>query len=371
MYKGGESLILVLSQRDIKHPLSGGAEKYMHHAMKKLAENEQIVHVSVGHANLKEQEIIDGIQYVRKGRNLISLIGHGMLYYLRHRGRVRLVIDHANTHQFFSFLWARSKRVFFIHQLTQEIWTDFYGKRLGRLLSWMEDVLLRLSRGVTITVSESTRNDLLQRGFRNVMICPEGNAPKYLTLPNTAKEDYLVYAGRLVPYKRVEDAIRLAAHVGKKLCIVGRGQPAYEKQLQELVKDLQADCEMLGYLPAEQKDKLIEHAHLFIMPSIREGWGLVITESANLGTPSLVYQAPGVIEAVDYGRAGYIAPETCWESMEEVFREITPEKYERMRQSAFDYSLRFSWDHTADVFASQIRQILNRQVHQAWKEAEQ
>ena len=69
-----------------------------------------------------------------------------------------------------------------------------------------------LSRGTTITVSNSTKKDLLERHFKDVYICPEGNYIRYESYL-IMKKDYFIYVGRLVPYKRVEDAILMAHHL--------------------------------------------------------------------------------------------------------------------------------------------------------------
>lgn len=356
-------MIFVVSQRDIRHPRAGGAEKFVHTTLQQLAKREDVVHLSVEHPNLPAEERVDGIRYLRRGKNLITVIGHAFAFYIRNHKQIELVIDHSNTHQFFTFVWARSKRVFLIHQFTQEIWIDFYGRVMGRALWFAEEMLLRLSRGRAITVSHSTKNDLYRCGFTDVRICLSGNTPKYFTLPESKKTGHFVYAGRLVPYKRVEDAIRLAVAVGKKLYVIGRGQPEYEEWLRKFAQEMHADCEFMGFLPHDEKDDLIEHAEFLVMPSIREGWGLVITESGNLGTPSLVYDAPGTIEAVDQGRAGFVAQERSWEGLYKTYQSITAESYAKMRQAAFDFSLTLSWESTALVFDELIMQIQQEQAH--------
>lgn len=350
-------MLLVLSQRDIKHPSAGGAEVYTHNALKLLAGEREVIHLAVKGPGMPDAETIDGIQYLRKGSNLFDLIWQGYRYYRRRRSEIEWVIDHSNTHQFFTFLWARGKRIFFIHQLTQEIWTYFYGQALGRAAWMLENVLLRLSRGPAITVSESTRKDLQAKGFGSIYLCREGNRPKRTELPDRKKEGYFIYVGRLMPYKRVEDAIRMSAELNKKLIIIGRGQAKYEAKLKRLAESLKGDCAFKGYLPQDEKDRLIEGAELLIMPSVREGWGLVITEAGNLGTPSLVYDVPGTSEAVDYGKAGFIAGPPGWRNLVEAYRSITPQGYEAVRLRAFDFSLTLSWDITAVQFRDAIDKI--------------
>lgn len=364
IYKN-KKIILVLSQRDIMHPYAGGAEWFIHNVSKEIAKEVHLVHLSSWNEkqNMRE-EWIDGIHYIRKGNGLFSVILEGIKFYFKNRKEIILVIDHSNTHQFFTFLWARSKRVFLIHQLSQEIWEYFLGKFLGKIMKFMENFLLLLSRGTTITVSNSTRIDLENKGFKKVYVCPQGNANKYSELPNIdKKEDYLIYMGRLVPYKRVEDAIMLAQKLNKKIYIVGHGSKRYEAYLEEFSENLGVDCEFLGFLKKQDKDDLAERAHMLIMPSIREGWGIVVTEAGNLGTPSLVYPVNGTIEITDYGNTGFVAAEISWESLLDRYNKITQEEYIRMREKAFDFSIKFNWSNAAKEFEKIIKDILfNRGV---------
>lgn len=359
--ENNKKVILVLSQRDIRHPYAGGAEWFIHNVSKEIAKDAHLIHLSSWHANHKvREEWIDGIHYIRKGNGLFSVILEGIKFHLKNRKEIVLVIDHSNTHQFFTFLWTSSKRVFLIHQLSQEIWGYFFGTFLGRIFKAMEELLLFLSRGTTITVSNSTKSDLEARGFKEVYVCPQGNANKYDKLPNiTEKEDYLIYVGRLVPYKRVEDAIMLAQELNKKICIIGHGTKKYETYLKNLSKELGVNCEFFGYLKKQDKDKLIEKAHMLIMPSIREGWGIVVTEAGNLGTPSLVYPVNGTIEITDYGNTGFVASEVSWRSLLDRYNKITQEEYIKMREKAFEFSTKFKWNSAAKEFAKIINEILS------------
>jgi glycosyltransferase involved in cell wall biosynthesis len=97
---------------------------------------------------------------------------------------------------------------------------------------------------------------------------------------------------------------------------------------------------------------------MLVLPSIREGWGLVITESANLGTPSLVYDVSGVVDAVKKGEAGFIADQINYLSLVEKIKNMTPESYAEIRENAFNYSLEFTWEQTANQFSDTVNGII-------------
>ena len=60
--------ILVINWRDIKHPLAGGCEVYLHELMKRWnKEGHEITMVSGGYTGLPKRTIIDGIEIIRVG----------------------------------------------------------------------------------------------------------------------------------------------------------------------------------------------------------------------------------------------------------------------------------------------------------------
>ena len=47
-------------------------------------------------------------------------------------------------------------------------------------------------------------------------------------------------------------------------------------------------------------------SHLVLIPSIREGWGLIVTESNAMGTPVVAYDVNGLRDSVLDGRNGIL-----------------------------------------------------------------
>lgn len=59
-----------------------------------------------------------------------------------------------------------------------------------------------------------------------------------------------------------------------------------------------------GYVSDERKLELLSRSWALMFPSIREGWRIPVTEAGCVGTPSIVYDLPGIREVADYGRTG-------------------------------------------------------------------
>ena len=101
-----------------------------------------------------------------------------------------------------------------------------------------------------------------------------------------------------------------------------------------------------GYVSEEKKLELMSRSWLLMFPSIREGWGIPITEAGCVGTPSIAFNSPGIREAVNYGEAGYLCTENSVNGLvEQIYMAISDkELYSSIRKSAYQYSSQFQWD---------------------------
>jgi len=389
----------MLSWRDIRSADSGGAELFAHEMLSRLDQAKyRIVHIAPHQLGLPDSEAINAITYLRMG-NPLTVIGYALRFYRRNQQVIDYVIDHCNTHRFFTPLWvSKPKRIFFIHQLTREIWFAHLPFPLNAIGYVLETPMLRLARhDPTLTVSASTKEELVASGFdpARVQILPEGLNfqpwPPRDFLPKARKT--FIYVGRYARYKGIEAIIRALAqvklhHQAARLWLVGKiNVDYYSIVLKPLIADhgltvsahtgsgIGADIEfgiesgpepstdivLWGYVPQTQKLALMSRAVAALLPSQREGWGLTVTEAAVVGTPSIVYPSPGLVDSVDHGRAGYIADACTAEALAAMMvRALADEeRYAQMRQRAYAFSSPLHWDHTAqafDTFLDQLRQ---------------
>jgi glycosyltransferase involved in cell wall biosynthesis len=78
--------------------------------------------------------------------------------------------------------------------------------------------------------------------------------------------------------------------------IVGDGEllPELRESAREL--GLEDSVQFMGRVSEEEKWKLLRSSICLVLPSTAEGWGVVLTEAAATGTPSVAYDIPGVRE---------------------------------------------------------------------------
>jgi len=64
------------------------------------------------------------------------------------------------------------------------------------------------------------------------------------------------------------------------------------------------DITFFGKQSTAKKLELMSRAHVLLVPGVREGWGLVVTEASAMGTPSVAYDVPGLRDSVIDGSTG-------------------------------------------------------------------
>jgi len=381
--KSDKITILFLSWRDIKSPKMGGAEIHTHEMMRNSDLNKfRMIHFSPMFEGAKSLENIDGIIYIRKG-NLFNLIWKCRTFYIKNKDKIDFVVDQCNTYRFFTKFWVNhKKRIFFIHQLTREIWDYHLSFPFNKLGMLTETFMLKLNKNdLTITVSESTKKDLEAVGYdsNKIKISPIG-----LDFKVWKEEDFLnkesvqtfIYVGRFAKYKGIDICITAFGELKKiyhnaKLWIVGKKDDEYinhsltpictQYNLSYGNSTENKDIVYYGFVTEDKKLELMSRAHVLLIPSIREGWGVIITQAAAVGTPSIVFNSPGLIDAVNFGKAGYIATKNNCQGIVEIMEDTIKNqmKYEEIRRRTHEFSKNFKWEYTGRQFTEIILNNLN------------
>jgi glycosyltransferase involved in cell wall biosynthesis len=194
---------------------------------------------------------------------------------------------------------------------------------------------------------------------RQIVVVPmAGDHQSIDPFPAKTLEGRLVAIGRLTPSKRYDHAIRALAdlkttHPHAGLTLIGDGRE--RERLEQLAHDLEVAnaVEFTGRIDDAAKHAAIDAADVLIGTSIREGWGLTVTEAAARGVPSVVYDIPGFRDAVIDGRTGFVVDPTP-ASLADGVRSIVSdeERYEQFRRNAADFADTLTFDATADGFES-------------------
>ncbi len=124
----------------------------------------------------------------------------------------------------------------------------------------------------------------------------------------------VLFAGRHIPEKQVPSIPPAIAEARRQLpdlraVILGDGpdRPQVEALVRKL--GLEGTVEVRGFVETEVVEQMMTRALCLLLPSRREGYGLVVIEAASAGTPSVVVAGPdnAAVELVEDGVNGFIA----------------------------------------------------------------
>jgi glycosyltransferase involved in cell wall biosynthesis len=342
----------------------GGAEVFTHEVLKRwAAAGHKVTLFTAKFRDSERNEVADGVNIVRSGGRY-SVYWKAKAYYGRFFSKEQydIVIDEINTEPFMTprFVKKGETIIALIHQLAREYWfyeTPFPIDYLGYY--FLEKRWLKNYRTIpTVTVSESSRKDLVDLGFSRVFVVGEGlNFQPLEKMNEKDTHPIIVFAGRLKKAKRPDHAIKAFKIVKNKipeaeLWMIGDGYFS-----EELMKIAVERVRFFGSVSNEERRELIKKAWVLVNPSVREGFGLNVVEANALGVPCVAYDVAGLKDAVVNNETGLLVRSGDIEALGEAIVQVLKSEALRVRLSerALAYSRSFSWDKVAEEFLNVIK----------------
>jgi glycosyltransferase involved in cell wall biosynthesis len=217
-------------------------------------------------------------------------------------------------------------------------------------------------------VSESTRQELLEKGFEMERISIVPNAVDGQRYRRSAEEPspaLIGHLGRLKKYKSVDHLLEAFKIVHlelreARLMIVGDGdvRPALERKAREL--GISDATTFAGQVSHEEKVRLLNAMTLAVNCSAKEGWGLTVIEANACGVPVVASDVPGLRDAVldektgllyEYGNVEQLAQKILLLLRDQQLRR-------RLSEEAIRWAQSFRWEGSA----TKMLQVLERAV---------
>ena len=249
---------------------------------------------------------------------------------------------------------GRSKMVITLHEVWGDYWYEYLG-RAGIFGKLVERSMLALTDRF-ITVSQKTERDLqaIKRTNKSHVV-PNGIDLNQITNVKPAETGFeLLFAGRLIKEKKVDLLLRSLPTVLKtcpdiKCMVVGDGPE--RSRLEELSRELEltTTVEFAGFM--EGYNELIgtmKSSEVLVLPSEREGFGMVIVEANACGTPVVVVDYPmnAAKDLVCEGRNGYISKPDPEDLAQTIIKTLKNRK--EMVEISKSMSENYDWDRIVD-----------------------
>jgi len=200
-------------------------------------------------------------------------------------------------------------------------------------------LVMRDADGV-VALTDDMKKEMLKVHHREIHVVPNGiDLEIFETLPRDevrqrlhikAEEKLIIFVGRLRPEKGLNyllnamEIIKQKEH-SAKLILVGGGPE--ESHLELLAEKLELnDCvKFVGQIPNERVSEYMAASDIFILPSLSEGFPVVILEAMASGLPIVTTRVTGLPEIVNNGENGFLVeprnPQQLAEKILLLFRE--------------------------------------------------
>lgn len=267
------------------------------------------------------------------------------------------VIDVANFPYFPSFsckiasLLKKTPLVITWH----EVWGVYWYKYMGQM-GFFGRIVERLTAELSIShiaVSHHTKRDLVSLGVpeSKITVIPNGidiGLIQTISLSEDACD--ILFAGRLIKDKNVDILIKNVAKIKDVKCsIIGDGPE--KERLSKLAESLNLEnrVKFLGSLEYEDVIARMKSARVFVLPSTREGFGIVLLEAMAAELPVITVKAEksAVSEIID-GKNGILCGmDTLGENISKVLKDKNLR--ESLILNGLETSKSFDWDDIADM----------------------
>jgi len=356
--------------------IKGGAEASAFNESYQLSKNNEVIVLTSREEGVPSEYEIKGIKviccgrersYVQSGSFLNRLSFMKDAYSVGKKLNVDLVIGYNFiTHP---VAWKISKKLN-IPSVARyhDVWIGKWFKNMGPG-GLVGEILERynLSRdfSLIVSVSDYTRKNL-EKHFPADKITVVPNIVDFSPVKSEKySETTISCVARLVEYKKVDDLIRAMKILKKEMpdvkCkIVGTGP--MEKKLKSLCSnlDLNDSIEFCGFVEKhEDVLKIINSSHVFCLPSIVEGFGIVIVEAMGCGVPFLAARIPPVMEASNEKGGIFFQPEN-WEELADKLKYVLNNRkiYEDLQNEGLKQSKKYQSEYVGQKLENLYRKLL-------------
>jgi len=187
---------------------------------------------------------------------------------------------------------------------------------IGLLRRWDYQAAQRVDHFIAISREVQSR---IRRyyGRDSVVIHPPVDTARFHPAPT--RDDYYLIVSRLIPYRRIDLAVRAFNQLGLPLVVAGDGRD------REALEALAGPTVVfLGHVPDEELPDLFARCRAYVLPGV-EDFGIAPVQAQAAGRPVIAYGAGGVLDTVVEGETGIFFREPTSEALAVAVRTFEPD----------------------------------------------
>ncbi len=194
-------------------------------------------------------------------------------------------------------------------------------RQWDRLAADRVDFFIAISKEVRRRIAKVYRRD-------SVIIYPPVDTSRFE--PSNRVDDYYLFVGRLVPYRRLDVLIEAFNRMARPLLIAGAGRD--KERLESLAGPT---VQFLGYVPDAELPDLMARCRAFAWPG-EEDFGIAPIQAMAAGRPVIAYAAGGALDIVVSGQTGAFFGEQSAAAIIEAVESFDPDRVDvsRIREHA-------------------------------------
>ena len=254
-----------------------------------------------------------------KGRRFLLYNFFYILKFLDARRIVLFTTDYMHPRLFLFLLFLKLFKNCKILVLVHHLRHHEIENRMLKFLDIRLETIFLMCADVVIAISENTKSEIkrLTGKERNIsVIYPGLEQDEFEITPTEESGEFnLLFVGDCVRRKGLEYLIESLSSLNRKdvhLHVVGRDDrdPLYSEHLRKLIekKGLQGKVSFHGRVDGKRKQKIFRNSHIFVLPSLWEGYGMVVAEAMSYGLPIIATKVGAIPELVKDRVNGILVP---------------------------------------------------------------
>jgi glycosyltransferase involved in cell wall biosynthesis len=367
--------VLFLATRDWHNPATTGGDNTLWDNARYLASvGHEVMFVAAGFPGAANEETLDGIHVIRMGGIHLLWLTTFIHYMRRWRGKFDVVVAEGfggSRVPRLTPLYVREPIITEWHQIHRDLFAVQYPKLMNGPLNLLEHLTAWVHRNTLVRAgTQEWKLAFPTIGFKpdNVFVVPVSIRDDWLHESNgtLATEPNILWLGKLRRYKCPDHIVRAMPAIidqvkDARLVIAGRRDDVtYERELRSLAGKLgvNGSVEFRFDLSEGSKRRLIHESRVMVLPSVVEGFGIVVLEANACGVP--VIASSGVPEGAVRDRFNGLRykfgdVQALADTIVRLLRD--PGLHSTLSANAMSNAKRFSWTRVGAEFETIVRQV--------------